>query len=76
MAVLRCRESYAFDTPQGVSRVIRVGDLLDSDDPDVRGREHLFEAVEVASARLRGTTSETATAAPGEARRLSRPGKI
>ena len=65
MAVLRVREPFAFDEPNGVQRVMRTGDLVDSGDPAVKGRESMFEPVE--------TTVERATSAPGERRNLSTP---
>ncbi|QRZ05896.1 hypothetical protein [Mycolicibacterium austroafricanum] len=51
-------------------RVIRPGDLFDKTDPCVKGREHLFEPVEVNAERRRSTV-EDASAAPGEKRSLS-----
>ena len=62
MAVLRVREPFSFDEPNGVQRVMRTGDLVDASDPLIKGKEHLFEPVE--------TTVERATAAPGERRSL------
>lgn len=59
MPILRATTSFATS-----DRTIRTGDLVDSTDPVVKGRESLFELVEVAAAR----TVEQATAAPGEKR--------
>jgi hypothetical protein len=47
-----------------VPRNFAPGDLIASDDPGFKGREHLFQPVEVAAY---GRT-ETATSAPGETR--------
>jgi len=74
MATLRCKEPFSADI-KGVPRVVPAGQLLDSDDPIVKGREHLFEPVEsfMASRVVEVSESvETATAAPGEKRSVSR----
>jgi hypothetical protein len=68
VAIYRVREPFAFDQPNGVQRVMRPGDLVGEDDPAYKGKEHLYEAVEAAAARA----VESATAAPGERRVLSR----
>ena len=61
MAVLRCTSPFAVQ--EGVvPRVLRAGDLVDENDPAVKGREGMFEPVE--------TTVERATSAPGERRML------
>lgn len=65
MAILRCTEPFAAD---GV--IVTMGQLIDSGHPVVKGREHLFEPVETFVSRRSG--SETATAAPGEARTVKR----
>ena len=72
MAVLRCTAPFAYmvgNTP----RVLRAGDVVDADDPCVKGREDKFEPVEVAAERYR--VVEQATAAPGEKRTRSRAQK-
>jgi hypothetical protein len=46
MAVLACTGAFAYSEPNGVQRVLRPGDLVDEDDPCVKGREVYFEAVE------------------------------
>lgn len=75
MSVLRAREAFACADAQGTPRVVRPGDLFDSDDALVVGREGLFEPVEVATQRaesvVAGTGVESATAAPGERRSVS-----
>jgi len=77
MAVLRCVEAFAYSEPNGVQRVLRPGDLVESDDPAVKGREQWFETVEAnvkrATERREGKDSsdgviEQATSAPGEKR--------
>jgi len=46
MAVLACTGAFAYSEPNGVQRVLRPGDLVDEDDPCVKGREVYFESVE------------------------------
>lgn len=65
--VFRAKEAFTFTSRSGVPRIIRPGDLVTDDDPDFRGREHLFEPAVSAANRA----AETASAAPGE--RRSRP---
>lgn len=66
MATLRCREPFAADV-NGVPRVITAGQLLDSADPIVRGRSHLFEAIDEFMGR-RTAAVEDASAEPGQRR--------
>lgn len=76
MAVLACTGAFAYTEPNGVQRVLRPGDLVDENDPCVKGRESLFETVEAnvhrATDRAAGKPVdgiiEQATAAPGERR--------
>lgn len=83
MAVLRCVFPFAYTEPNGVQRVLSAGDLVDSGDPAVKGRESLFETVEAtvhrATVRAAGGSVEgvieQATKAPGEKRATSRPTK-
>lgn len=74
MAVLRVREAFACHY-RGVDEVFPPGRLVDSGDPVVKGREHLFESVEVAASRESraplGGVVESATAAPGEKRSVA-----
>lgn len=69
----RVKEAHSFDE-NGVPVTMRVGQLVDGDDPRIKGREHLYEDADVAAARMsdRSTESvgsvETASAAPGEKR--------
>lgn len=68
--VFRAVEAFAFTSKSGVPRVITPGALISSDDPDYKGREHLFEPVALAANRA----METASAGPGERRVRTRPG--
>ena len=58
--LLRCKTSFR---PAGRPVMVQRGDLVDSSDPVVNGREHLFESVE--------DIVEAATAAPGESRTVA-----
>lgn len=69
MEILRCKEPFAADI-DGVPRVITAGQLLDSSDPVIKGRERFFEAVDAHMAR-RSREVEQATAAPGEKRSVT-----
>jgi hypothetical protein len=72
MATLRAREPFSFNDINGVPQIVAAGDLFDSADRNIKGREHLFEAVEVNVDRRRKATSvEDATAEPGAKRSLS-----
>ncbi len=68
--ILRAREAFSYTDNRGIPRIVRPGDLVDDADPGVKGREHLFEPVEVAAARATAVV-EQATAAPGEKRTVS-----
>lgn len=73
--VWRVKEAFSFDH-QGVPVTMRVGDLLEDDDPRAAGREQFLEPAQEAAQRAAGTTPaavETATAAPGERRARSKP---
>lgn len=72
MAIVRAKEPFAYTDESGVPRIVNPGQLLDSADPCVVKRAHLFEPVEVAAARVTAAT-ETASAAPGETRSVTRP---
>lgn len=67
MAIVRAKEPFAYTDAAGVPRVVSPGQLFDAADPCVVKRPALFEPVEVAVTRTTGAT-ETATAAPGDAR--------
>ncbi|RBO82073.1 hypothetical protein [Nocardia puris] len=68
--ILRAREAFSYTDHHGVPRIVRPGDLVEDSDPGVKGREHLYEPVEVAAARSSAVV-EQATAAPGEKRAVS-----
>lgn len=71
MAVYRAREAFAYTDKQGTPRAISPGYLMSDDDPNFKGKEKLFEPVEVAAARAAGI--EETTAEPGALRSLSVP---
>lgn len=80
MATLAARESFSIPSHDGMPRFFGVGDLVEDNDPDIRGREHLFQPAEEAAAMAsnrRGQrpsrAMETATAAPGEVRHVTHP---
>ncbi|MEU1810957.1 hypothetical protein [Micromonospora aurantiaca (nom. illeg.)] len=70
------KESYSFDH-EGVPVVMRVGDLLEDNDPRAVGREAFLEPAQKAAQRAAGTTAavETTSAAPGERRATGTSGK-
>lgn len=72
MAIVKATEPFSYVRPDGVLDVVTTERLFDGDDPVVKQRPHLFEPVEVAAARTSGAT-ETASAAPGEARARKSP---
>jgi hypothetical protein len=74
MATLRCKEPFSADI-DGVPRTIPGGALIDSSDPIVKGREHLFETVDVymAGRESKAAPVESASAAPGEKRSVRAP---
>lgn len=70
MATLRCKDAFAADVA-GVPRVVAAGQLVDSSDPIVKGRERFFEPVDMYMGRRSEkppAQAETATAVPGERR--------
>lgn len=73
MAV-RAKEPFSFDAPGGAQVNIRRGQLFPDGHPYLKGRENLFEPADDAAARSAGTSAsvETATAAPGERRTITR----
>lgn len=66
--VLRVKEAFSFDDPQGVPITLRVGALLDENDPRVKGHERFLEPASDAAERTSASATETATAGPGELR--------
>lgn len=80
MATLAARESFSIPSHDGMPRFFGIGDLVEDTDPDIAGREHLFQPAEEAAAMAsnrRGQrpsrAMETATAAPGEVRHITHP---
>lgn len=73
MGVLRCVSPFAFSDTDGVQRVIRDGDLVDEKDPLVKGRELMFEAVEVTVDRK--ARAESAGADPAAKRTRAKADK-
>jgi hypothetical protein len=49
--IKRAIEAFAFTGKDGVPRVVTPGFLMSTDDVDYKGKESLFESVEVAAAR-------------------------
>lgn len=69
-----------FSGEDDVPRIMTPGSLVSSDDPGLKGREHLFEKVEVAAQREvdrpKGkTTVEDASAEPNTKRSITHPVK-
>ncbi len=69
--VQRVKEAHSYDQG-GVPIVMRVGALVDDDDPRIKGREQFYEPAEDAAVRTSAVATETATAAPGERRSTAR----
>lgn len=73
---VRATEAFTFTSrTTGLPRVVTPGALFDASDPDLKGKEHLFEPVENHVERMQATRAravETASAAPGEKRVRSR----
>jgi hypothetical protein len=73
--VYRVLEPFSFDHG-GRTYVMKRGDIVSGDNPAYRGREGLFEEVtaqaarEAVAMRTRVSAIETATAVPGEPRRM------
>lgn len=68
---LRCTKSFSAYV-DGSPRVVRAGQLVEDDDPIVKGREASFESVDAHLAARRPRV-EQATADPGEQRNLTTP---
>lgn len=69
----RCKAAFAA-TVNGVPKVMRPGQLVQDDDPVMKGREHLFEDIEEYMHR-QSPQVEEATAEPGARRSLRLPRK-
>lgn len=72
MAIKRCKHPFVAYL-NGRPRVLHVGDLVDEDDPVMRGRTHMFEDVEATVPHRAEPAVEQATAEPGERRSVTRP---
>lgn len=69
----RVKEAHSFDSA-GVPITMKVGTLVDNDDPRVKGREQFYEDADTAASRTSigaAGAVETMTAAPGERRSRS-----
>ncbi|WP_412079041.1 hypothetical protein ACLF6K_37490 [Streptomyces xanthophaeus] len=73
MPIKRCKASFAASV-NGTPHMFNVGQLVDADDPVIKGREALFEDVETYMS-ARGAQVEQATAEPGDRRSVGRPAK-
>lgn len=76
MGFVKPREPFSFISKRTKLPVIATPDqVFDADDPDIKGKEHLFTPVEVSVQRTEnaraGRATETATSAPGEVRNLN-----
>lgn len=71
----RVREPFWLTTKQGVPRVCTAGEILSSDDPDLKGREQFCDKLTDFIARTQAAVTETASAAPGEVRAVRRIGR-
>lgn len=75
MAIKRAKESFSYWDKGGVPRDISAGTLIDTDKSSemFKGREHLFEDLEVYMDRSTPSAVESATATPGEKRSFVPP---
>ncbi|MGW9371190.1 hypothetical protein ACWGVR_14405 [Streptomyces xanthophaeus] len=73
MPIKRCKAAFAA-VVNGAPRVITVGQLIEADDPIVKGREACFEDVDTYMTE-RAARTEQATAGPGERRSVALPAK-
>jgi hypothetical protein len=73
MPIFKAKEAFAFEGKNGVPRIITADSLMSDGDPDFKGREHMFEPVEVAAERpiTRAKGVEEATAEPNTKRSVS-----
>lgn len=67
MPIKRCKASFTMFVG-GSPRIVNAGDLVDKNDPVIKGREALFEDVETYVSDRTPAPVEQATAAPGERR--------
>lgn len=75
MALFAANQAFCFDGPDGVPRVFTKGVLIDDNDPAYKGRENLFEPVEVLAERplhqAAGRGVEDASSEPNAKRSVS-----
>lgn len=71
----RVREAFSYDDEHGVPVTMRLGTLVEDNDPRVLGHEQFFEDAETAAGRTAVSAVEVATAAPGERRSVRRSAK-
>lgn len=75
--VVEAAQPFSATLPDGTPLAVAQGDRFYSDDPAVLGREHLFGELQVRSSqpsrRSAVADTETASAAPGTRRPLSKP---
>ena len=75
--IVEAREPFSVNLPDGTPVTVGRGDRFYADDPVVAGREHLFGELTVRTSRPAGpgtaAAAETASAAPGERRTVTRP---
>lgn len=71
------KETFTYDGPDGAQVVIHRGRPIPDGHPAIKGREHLFEPADSVAVRGSGVAAavETATAAPGERRSVTRAAK-
>lgn len=75
MAIFVANQPFTFDGPDGVPRMFTKGDLIDDTDAGYKGREALFEPVQVAverPAKQAAGESVEAPAQPDTGRRFPR----
>ena len=74
MPQLKVVEAFSYTEKNGVQRVPRPGDIIDSKDAAVKGRPaEWFEDVELTAERTTFRAVEQATSAPGEKRAAKKP---
>lgn len=71
MTIKRCKAAFAASV-NGTPHMFKVGQLVDGDDPVIKGREGLFEDVETYVSDRSASRVEQATADPGEKRSVGR----
>lgn len=74
MGIYRCLQAVAFDRPDGSGSVLAPNQIVSSDDPMFEGRGDLFKRDDLFELYdpAKGSGVESATAAPGEKRTVTR----